>query len=211
MKKDNLQKGEIVIYKTSKNEVDIKVRFEKETVWLDAHQIALLFGVNRPSIVKHVNNIYKINELSQNSTCSILEQVAADGKIRKMNLYNLDMIISVGYRVNSSSATQFRIWASNVLKQYLIKGYAINENRLLEAQNKFHELKETVVFLQKQSQKELLKGQETEILTLLADYSRTLSLLEQYDKGVLTSRKGQKARFVLNYEACTNIVAELKK
>ena len=83
MKKDNFTKGEIIIYKTSKNEVALDVRFEKETVWLDAHQIAKLFDVNRPAVVKHIQNIYKTNELKENSTCSILEQVAADGKIRK--------------------------------------------------------------------------------------------------------------------------------
>ncbi|KKR45965.1 MAG: hypothetical protein UT80_C0027G0012, partial [Parcubacteria group bacterium GW2011_GWC1_40_13] len=99
MKKDNFKKGEIIIYKTSKNEVDLKVRLEDETVWLDAHQISNLFDVNRPAIVKHIQNIYKTGELIEKATCSILEQVAADGKIRRMNIYNLDMIISVGYRV----------------------------------------------------------------------------------------------------------------
>ena len=120
-KKDkSFNRGEIIIYQTSKKEVELQVRLEKETVWLDAHQIALLFGVNRPAIVKHINNIYKTSELGRKATCSILEQVAADGRIRKMNLYNLDMIISVGYRVNSKRATQFRIWATKALKQYLL-------------------------------------------------------------------------------------------
>lgn len=89
-------RGKIVIYQTSGKEVELKVRLERETVWLDARQIALLFGVNRPAIVKHINNIYKTNELGRKATCSILEQVAADGKTRKMNMYNMDMIISVG-------------------------------------------------------------------------------------------------------------------
>ncbi|MEK7130654.1 MAG: RhuM family protein, partial [Patescibacteria group bacterium] len=129
----------IVIYKTSKGP-ELEVRLEKETIWLDAHQIAMLFGTQRPAIVKHVNNIYQTGELEQKSTCSILEQVAADGKIRKMNLYNLDMIISVGYRINSKNATQFRIWATKTLKDHLLKGYTINEKRLLQAQDKFKEL-----------------------------------------------------------------------
>ena len=85
MQKSKLNKGEIIIYKTSKKEVELKVRFEKETLWLDAHQIAQVFGVNRPAIVKHINNVYKTVELDKHSTCSILEQVAADGKFRKMN------------------------------------------------------------------------------------------------------------------------------
>ncbi len=100
--------GQIVLYKNR-----LEVRLEKETVWLDAHQIASLFGVKRPAVVKHINNIYKSDELNEKSTCSILEQIAADGKMRKMNLYSLDTIISVGYRVNSKRATQFRIWATN--------------------------------------------------------------------------------------------------
>ncbi len=83
MKNKNLKKGEIKIYKTSKKDIDLKVRLENETIWLDAHQIAKVFGVNRPAIIKHINNIYKTNELNKKSTCSILEQVAADGKIRK--------------------------------------------------------------------------------------------------------------------------------
>jgi len=136
-KKEITNKGKIAIYQTSKNEVDLKVRLEKETVWLDAHQMALIFDVNRPAIVKHINNIYKTDELDKKATCSILEQVAADGKIRKMNIYNLDMIISVGYRVSSKQATSFRIWATKILKQHLLDGYTINQNRLKEANNKF--------------------------------------------------------------------------
>lgn len=137
-------RGKIVIYQTSGKEVELKVRLERETVWLDAHQISMLFGVNRPAIVKHINNIYNTNELGKKSTCSILEQVAADGKKRKMNLYNMDMIISVGYRVNSKRATQFRIWATN---EYLVEGYALDQKRLLETQEKFRQLQETISFL----------------------------------------------------------------
>lgn len=115
-----MNKGEIEIYKTNKG-TDIQVKLDQDTVWLDAHLIAVLFDVNRPAIVKHIQNIYKSEELLQNSTCSILEQVAADGKKRKMKLYNLDVIISVGYRVNSRQATQFRQWATQRLKDYFPK------------------------------------------------------------------------------------------
>ena len=147
MKKDSFQKGEIIIYKTSKNEVALDVRLENETVWLDAHQISKLFDVNRPAIVKHIQNIYKTKELTENATCSKMEQVASDGKIRQMNIYNLDMIISVGYRVNSKRATQFRVWATKTLKDHLLIGYTINEKRLLEAQEKFQELQTAISFL----------------------------------------------------------------
>lgn len=210
-KQEKFNKGEIIIYKPAKGEVEFKVRFEDETVWIDAHQMALIFGVNRPAVVKHILNIYKTGELNERSTCSILEQVAADGKIRKMNLYNLDMIISVGYRVNSRMATQFRIWATKILKKYLLQGYAINEKRLAEAQDKFSQLQKTISFLRKQSKKELLRGQETEILNLLAEYSKTLSLLEQFDKGKLKIEKGRQSKFVLEYEKSVGIIGEVKK
>ena len=134
MVEEEFKKGEIIIYKSPQGP-EIQVKLEQDTVWLDAHLIAKLFDVNRPAIVKHINNIYKTGELDKQSTCSILEQVAADGKVRKMNLYNLDMIISVGYRVNSKRATQFRIWATKTLKEHLVKGYTINEKRLLQTQN----------------------------------------------------------------------------
>ncbi|RJR17828.1 MAG: phage killer protein [Nitrospiraceae bacterium] len=196
MKNRKLQKGEILIYKTSKNEVELEVKLDKETVWLTQNQIALLFGTQRPAITKHLNNIFRSGELNKDSVGSILEHTASDGKTYKTQFYNLDAIISVGYRVNSRRATQFRIWASKVLKQYLINGYAINEKRISEARSKFNELQEAVLFFQGQSRKELLKGQETEILNLLADYSKTLSLLEQYDKGKLQTQKGRKTAFV---------------
>ena len=157
--KGELKKGEIIIYETSDKKIRVDVSLDKETIWLDAHQIAKIFDVNRPAIVKHINNIYKTGELSENSTCSILEQVAADRKIRKMNMYNLDAIISVGYRVNSKKATRFRIWATKTLKEHLVKGYTINEKRLLEAQNKFKELQVAVDFLRSKSGNELLIGQ----------------------------------------------------
>lgn len=210
-KQEELNKGEIVIYKPAKGEVELRVRLEGETIWLDARQMALIFGVNRPAIVKHVNNIYRTKELDEKSTCSKMEQVAVDGKIRKINLYNLDMVISVGYRVNSQRATQFRIWATMVLKKYLLQGYAINQKRLLEAKNKFNQLQETVSFLQKQSKRELLKGQEAEILNLLADYSKTLSLLEQYDKDELADKKGRRTQFILEYKQCKKIIKLIKK
>lgn len=209
MKKE-LKRGGIIIYKAD-NKIKIDVKLDQETVWLDAHKIAKLFGVNRPAIVKHINNIYKTGELSESSTCSKMEQVAADGKVRKMNLYNLDMIISVGYRVNSSRATKFRIWATDALKKYLIKGYVVNEKRLLEAQNKFKELQTAVDFLRTKSKHELMTGQEQEILNLLADYSKTLSLLEQYDAEKISLVKKGKGKFILNYAGASKIISEIKK
>lgn len=207
---NDLTKGNVIIYQTSKNEVCIDVRLEKETIWLDAHQMAMIFSVNRPAIVKHINNIYKTKELVKSSTCSILEQVAADNKKRRMNFYNLDMVISVGYRVNSQRATQFRIWATKVLKEHIVKGYTINEKRLLDARGKLEELQRTIAFLNEKSKKDLLTDQSVEILSLLANYSKTFSTLEEFDKGNIKAVKGKKAAFILSYDNCLKIIEDIK-
>ncbi|MEY2830022.1 MAG: hypothetical protein RIQ33_1880 [Bacteroidota bacterium] len=172
-----MQKGEIEIYKTDTGS-EIQVSLDKETIWLDAHLIAKLFSVNRPAIVKHINNIYLSKELAQNSTCSILEQVAADGKKRKMNLYNLDVIISVGYRVNSKQATQFRQWATQRLKDYLVKGYTINQKRL-------DELQKVVNIIQQSGAENLNLVEAKGLLDILGNYTQSFILLNQFDSGVL--------------------------
>ncbi|MFW0695848.1 RhuM family protein [Aliarcobacter butzleri] len=120
----------LVVY--SDGELELKVSVNNQTIWLSADEIAYIFNVNRPAIVKHIGNIYKDEELEQNSTCSILEQVAKDGKLRKINFYNLDVIISVGYRVNSKKATKFRKWATTILKNYINDGYVINHHKITE-------------------------------------------------------------------------------
>ena len=120
--------NQVIVY--DNGEIELKVSIDNETIWLRSEDIALLFGVNRPAIVKHISNIFKTNELHENSTCSILEQVTKDGKRRKVKYYNLDMIISIGYRVNSIKATNFRKWATKVLKQYIYNGYAINSEKI---------------------------------------------------------------------------------
>ena len=118
--------GEIILYQPD-NEVKLEVRLEEETVWLTQEQIATLFGTKRPAITKHLSNIYNSGELDQDSTCSILEHMGNDGKQKYVTkYYNLDAILSVGYRVNSKNATLFRRWANKVLKEYLLNGYAVN-------------------------------------------------------------------------------------
>ncbi|MFH1612061.1 MAG: virulence protein RhuM/Fic/DOC family protein [bacterium] len=205
------KKGCAVIYKVKDGQIELEVKLQEETIWLTQAQIALLFGTQRPAITKHLNNIFKSKELDKNSVCSILEHTAADGKKYKTQIYNLDAIISIGYRVNSQKATQFRIWATKILKQYLAQGYAINEKRLIEVKEKFNQLRQTINFLQKKSQKKLLKGQEQEILNLLADYSKTLSLLRKYDRDELKVVKGAKTRSKLEYIDCKEIILGLKK
>lgn len=208
------QDKQIAIYQAPSGAMEVRLDAKKETIFLTQQQVGALFNVQKAAISKHVKNIFESGELNKKSTVSILETVQTEGKrkiTRKIEYYNLDLILSIGYRVNSVNATKFRQWATKTLRQHIVDGYTINEKRLLEAKNKFNELKEAVLFLQKQSKKELLKGQEAEILNLLADYSKTLSLLEKYDKGGLKEQKGTKTKFILKYADCQKIIAELKK
>jgi prophage maintenance system killer protein len=179
--------NQIEIFKTKDNQTEVKVWFEQETVWLDAHMIASLFTVNRPAIVKHIQNIYKSEELLEVSTCSILEQVAADGKLRKMKLYNLDIILSVGYRVNSKSATQFRQWATQRLKDYLVKGYALNEKRLNELNYKYSGLQKAIKLAANAGNIKTLTSSEAKgILGVIEQYAYALETLDKYDHQNLT-------------------------
>lgn len=174
--------NQIEIYTTKENQIEVQVLFEQDTVWLDARKIAILFDVKRPAIVKHIHNIYDSEELIENSTCSILEQVALDGKLRKINLYNLDMILSIGYRVNSRNATQFRQWATQRLKDYLVKGYAINEQKLQASQEQLSTLKQSIQLLENVVKKTNLTSNEViGLLKVVSEYSHALDLLDQYD------------------------------
>ncbi len=214
MAKNNFSKGEIIIYQTPQKEVKLEVQLEKETVWLTQKQMALLFDKSIPTINEHIKNVYKERELDRNSTIRNFRIVQIEGGRqveRDTEFYNLDVIISVGYRVKSHRGTQFRIWATKTLKEHLIKGYTINEKRLLEAREKFKELQTAITFLQEKSKKELLSGQATEILNLLSSYAKTLTLLEEYDKGKLKTIKGEKAKFVLKYEECQRVIKKMKK
>lgn len=208
MKNIEPKKGEIVIYQTPDKKVRIDVSLENETIWLTQDQIALLFGTKRPAITKHLNNIFKSGELDEKSNVPKWNVPNSDKPVK---FYSLDAIISVGYRVNSKRATQFRVWATNTLKNYLVKGYVVNEKRLLEAESKFRELQGAVDFLKNKIGNELLIGQEQEILSLLTDYSKTLTLLEQYDtEKVALSKKG-KGGFVLDYSGAQKVIVEIKR
>ena len=210
-KEEKNSRGEIIIYKPQKNNVEIEVKLDRETVWLTQAQIAFLFGLQRPAVTKHLNNIFKSGELDEISVSSILEHTAADNKVYKTKFFNLDAIISVGYRANSQKATAFRIWATKVLKSHLIQGYTINAKRLAEANDKFNQLKSTIDFLNAKASAKNLKGQEKEILNLLTSYAKTLTILEQYDKGAIKFSKTKKAEFKVDYKICLAVVAELKK
>lgn len=187
-----MKNNQITIYKNRTNDVEIRVNVDKNTIWLSTDQVASLFGVGRPAIVKHIQNVYKTKELIQNTTCSILEQVAKDGKQRKQNFYNLDIIISVGYRVNSQKATHFRIWATNILRKYIIQGYAINPKRLEENNQKYFELQTQIKNLKSVIGNESVNlDQSKELIRVIADYSESLTILEDFDKNQIKIPKDQ--------------------
>ena len=130
--------SQIVLYQPNESvKLEVKVDAGHETVWLTQQQIADLFGTKRPAITKHLGNIFKSGELNQNSVSSILEHTASDGKVYRTQFYNLDAIISVGYRVNSRKATNFRIWATGILKEYMTKGFAMDDDRLKQGKTAF--------------------------------------------------------------------------
>ncbi|MBE9465536.1 RhuM family protein [Dyadobacter subterraneus] len=176
--------NQIEIYQSQDGQTQIEVKFGEETVWLDAHSLAEIFSVQRPAVVKHINNIYKSSELDPAATCSKMEQVAADGKKRRMHLYNLDVIISVGYRVNSTKATQFRQWATQRLKDYLIQGYAINEKRLSQKQQEVQTLRDGIRILSRAIETKMGHAD----LTLLDHFAKGLELLDDYDHEKLDSK-----------------------
>ncbi len=213
MEKDNKNKRAIIIYRGKKGP-EIKVRLKRETVWLSQKQIADLYQKGVPAVNEHIKNIFREKELDEKSTIRKFRIVQAEGsrKVeRDMDFYNLDMILSVGYRVSSKQATQFRIWATKTLKNYLIKGFAINENRLIKQADILKELQGTIDFLREKSKHELLSGREQDVLQLLSGYSRSLTLLEQYDKNKLKIRAGKKAVFIFEYENARKIIKELKE
>lgn len=204
--------NQIIIYQTEDGQTQVDVRIENETVWLTQKQIAELFGTKRPAITKHLKNIYASEELDEGSTCSILEHMGNEGKqTYSTKYYNLDVILSVGYRVNSKNATRFRQWANNVLKQYLIKGYAVNE-RIRKEQ--IGELRQLVGMLGRTIQNQpLLSNDETNALfEVVTDYTYALDTLDNYDYERLTINKTTKDEpFHATYENAMEAIDGLRE
>ena len=185
----NENRGEIIIYRAEDNTIQLDVRMEQETVWLTQDQIAMLFGTQRPAITKHINNIYNSGELEGGSTCSILEHMGNDSKQRyQTKYYNLDMILSVGYRVNSKRAVAFRQWASKVLKDYIIRGFAINEKLRRE---QLSDLRQLVQIVGRTMQSKTIENtDETQaIFDVVVDYAYALDTLDNYDYERLTVKE----------------------
>lgn len=204
----------IEIYRSQDGSVQLNVKLENETVWLTQSQMAELFGVDRTSIVRHIRNIYKSEELEESSTCAKNAQVRIEGQrqiVREIPYYNLDMIISVGYRVNSKNATSFRRWATSVLKQYLIKGYAINQQIKLD---RYNELKDVVRLMSRAVglQDNVTTDEYSGLFNVISDYVYALDTLDQYDYQSLSISKTTKDEpFRATYDNAMEAINALKE
>ena len=208
-----MDKGEIIIYQTSDGQTELDVRLEGDSVWLSQSQLSTLFKSDRTSIGRHIRNIYKSGELKENATCAIFAQVQQEGNRavkRAIPHYNLDMVISVGYRVNSKQATQFRIWANRVLKEYLIKGYAINRNA---KQEQLDELKRTIsVMSNVLAAKSVTKDEAVGLLKVISDYAYGLDTLDRYDYQQLeVSHTTPEEKFRATYDNAMQALQMLKE
>jgi len=177
--------SEMIIYTSGENNTQIEVKLIGETVWLSQKQLSTLFDKDTDTIGLHLKNIFQEGELDQDSTTEDFSVVQTEGKrqvSRKIKHYNLDAIISVGYRVNSKQGTRFRQWASQRLKDYLVKGYALNEQKLRSAEQQLASLKQGIHLLENVvRQKELTTDEAVGLLKVVGDYSKALDLLDQYD------------------------------
>lgn len=209
-----MEENKIIIYQTEDGQTQIDVRLENETVWLTQAQMAELFETDRTSIVRHINNIYRADELEREATCAKIAQVQTEGKrqvTRTIPYFNLDMIISVGYRVNSKRGVKFRQWANRVLKEYLVKGYAVNE-RIRKEQ--IGELRQLVGMLGRTIQNQnLLSNDETNALfEVVTDYTYALDTLDNYDYERLTIDKTTKEEpFHATYENAMEAINGLRE
>ena len=209
-----MEENKIIIYQTEDGQTQIDVRLENETVWLTQAQMAELFETDRTSIVRHINNIYKVEELDRESTCAKIAQVQIEGKRtvkRNIPYFNLDMIISVGYRVNSKRGVKFRQWANRILKDYLIKGYAVND-RIRKEQ--IGELRQLVGMLGRTIQSQsLLSNDETNALfEVVTNYTYALDTLDNYDYERLTIDKTTKEEpFHATYENAMEAINGLRE
>ena len=197
---------ELVLYKSKDGAIQLDAQLEKKTIWLDAHQMSKLFGRDRTVILKHLRNVYTTGELDREATCAKIAQVAADGKTRQMDIFNLDAIISVGYRVNSKRGTEFRIWATNILQQHIVQGYTLNEKRLKE-------LKQTLKLASDISKRKTLSGDEASILLqTVSEYAGALDLLDDYDhQRVAIGKVSRRKAKPVSYEEAIHLVDVMRR
>jgi len=207
---------QIEIFKSEDGSTEIEVRVDNETVWLNQYQISDLFLTDRTSIGRHISNIYKTKELDENSTSAKIALVRKEGKRtvnRQIGLYNLDVILSVGYRVNSDRGRQFRIWKNKILSEYLLKGYALNERKLKQQNEQLNELKQSVKILGKVlNYKTLTNDGSIGLLKIISDYAYALDILDQYDYQSLEIKDTSgKEIYQLSYEEAMTQIRIVKK
>jgi len=204
MKEKDLAKGQVIVYKNR-----VEVRLEKDTVWLTQKDMAELFDTERSAITKHIRNIFISKELEEKSNVQKMHIPNSD---KPVQFYNLDIIISVGYRVNSMRGTQFRIWATNVLRKHLVDGYTINEKRLKVAEYKYQELQKSLKLLGNVVHLDNISDETKGLIQVISQYSRALDILDDYDHQRLSVPKGTKRiKFELTYEEARKIIEAMKK
>ncbi len=203
--------SDILIYKDGS--LSLNTRVQDETVWLTQKELAKLFDVNIPAISKHIKNIYKSGELNSIETLSKMETVQKEGnrKVkREIEFYNLDMIIAVGYRVNSKKATKFRIWATKILKEYMIKGYILNRERV--QQEKLNELNQTIELIKQSLNSELDLKEAKGFTEIVTKYAKSWALLQGYDNQSLKDIvEHREQKFILDYNEAKEAIAQLKE
>ena len=198
--------SEIIIY--DDGNVELKTTIENETIWLNQKQIAELFGKDRTVITRHINNIFKDKEVNEKSNVQKMHFANSDKPVK---LYSLDIVLAVGYRTNSGKAIKFRQWATNILKDYLIKGYALNQERL--KQQKFDELDKTIKLIKRSLQNEELNIKEAKgFVEIVGKYAKSWALLQGYDEQSLQEiAQTKQQKFILDYDEAKKAIAELKK
>ncbi len=203
--------GTVVIYEDSSGQIALDVSLDRESVWLSQKQLCDLFDRDKSVISRHIRNIFKEGELDEKSVVAKNATTASDGKTYQVEFYNLDMILSLGYRVNSKRATAFRIWATRVLKEHLIKGYSVNQKRLRE--KGLEELSQAIDLLKSTIEgSDLALTEAKGLLDVIVRYSRTWTLLQGYDEDALENREGQKEqRFILDFDEAKAAIAQLKQ
>ena len=208
-----MSNSHIEIYQIENGNTEISVKLENETVWLNLNQMVDLFLRDKSVISRHISNIFKEGELDKQSVVAKNATTAADGKIYQVDFYNLDVIISIGYRIKSQRGTQFRIWANKILKNYLIKGFSINEKRLTQQNEQLKELQDSVKLLgDVLNYKELNTDESIGLLTIISDYAYALDILDRYDYQNLDIRKTSgKEIYQLDYNEAKKQIAIAKK
>jgi prophage maintenance system killer protein len=211
MNKSNTTK--LIVFRPQGSKVAVEVNLRDETVWLTQAQMSELFLTERSVITKHIRNILKSKELVKHSVCAFFAHTASDGKTYKIQHYNLDMIISVGYRVNSKRGTQFRIWATNLLKQYLVEGYSINEKRLREQAGNIKRLQRAVAMLADFSQGKTLTSDEISgLFEVVTSYSYALDVLDDYDHGRVVIKSATAGEsYQLTYEEGKRLIGQMRQ